>query len=202
MLSAGARVVAFEPQSENYTFLEKKFIGNKKIILCNKALSGTNNDKDFYLCDEFSQCSTLSEEFINAYSKISNLHYSKKINIECLTLNDAFLEFGMPYYIKIDAEGSDKEILSVLSSKIPIISFEYNKYLKHHAVEIVKQLASIYSFKVQLIYGNDFQFKLRTFVSANEFISRIDHFFSESILTGEIFLVEENTIPALLHQQK
>ena len=42
------------------------------------------------------------------------------------TLQNLMEEFGQPYFIKIDAEGFEQEILSGLSSTIPCLSFEVN----------------------------------------------------------------------------
>ena len=70
--------------------------------------------------------------------------FSKKTKVNTTTLNNLINSYGLPYFIKIDVEGHEEQVIKGLTHPIPIISFEANlpQFLEH-SISIVKYLLNL-----------------------------------------------------------
>lgn len=118
-------VVAVEPNHELVRILDSRFNGvNVKVL--GKACAAETSLKEFFLGDNH-LVSTLSPRFIRhkKESGASN-SWNQIIEVETITLDQLVTLYGVPDFCKIDVEGYEKEVLSGLSQKIGVISFEFN----------------------------------------------------------------------------
>lgn len=194
LLNCKSKVIAFEPQPECLQQLNKKYKNNSNLIIAPFALSGNDGKASFFICEEYSDCSTLSEEFKENYGNYSKLNYKRQIQVDCLTIETAIKKYGQPYYIKLDTEGNDFEILRNLKSEIPVISFEYNFLLKHHAIAIIEKMQSLYSFNINYIHYENYEFRNSEKIEPQIFLNNLEKYFPENILTGEIFMFADSLI--------
>ena len=128
------KIYSFEPQEKIFTYLKKKYINNKKIILNKTALSNKNIKRDFYinklsLTSGFSKINNNSSWF-RIKKKILNTKniYEKKISIKTNTL-DNFIKKNKIKKIdilKIDTEGHE---LHILKGSENLIKKKLVKYL-------------------------------------------------------------------------
>jgi len=99
------RVIAFEPDPQNFALLERNVkrhaLGN--VTLVPSAISDKSGKARFNC--EGALGSALS-------SSISRPTLSRVSTVETITLEHACQEYGLPSFVKIDAEGSEIEILS------------------------------------------------------------------------------------------
>jgi FkbM family methyltransferase len=124
LLSIGARVVAVEPQSSCYTFLEYKY--GKQIEIVTKGLGEAEGVQEFHI-SESSAISSFSKDWINAVKeeRFSSSNWDKSVEVEMTTLDKLIEQYGTPCFIKIDVEGFELNVLRGLSQPIKMISFEY-----------------------------------------------------------------------------
>lgn len=123
-LGLEAKLVAIEPQKKCVVYLKNKF---KELQIEAVGLGAKNELKTFYEADH-SVLSTFSGDYIE---KVKNTRHktsiwTKKNEIQIVTLDELIVKYGHPVFIKIDVEGYEYEVLSGLNQKTGAISFEYN----------------------------------------------------------------------------
>jgi FkbM family methyltransferase len=127
-LSKGFRVIAVEANpdlvAEGKVRFEK-YISAKKLVLLNMAISDVKEKVSFYIHPtkpDWSSCNKKLAEIDGSKSR--------KIVVDTVSFRGLCRQFGTPFYVKVDIEGSDilvaKELYS-LKQKPEYISFETSK---------------------------------------------------------------------------
>jgi FkbM family methyltransferase len=145
LLKAGARVIAFEPQprcAQEISARCGKY--GPKITVCEKAMGSSEGTLTLH-----------TDDFFNAYGSFYpdwEGGWNTEIPVEVTTLDSAIVEYGRPDYCKIDVEGWEFEVLSGLSEKIPLVSFEYHLSEREKATtrKCVERLSLLAGNKIEL----------------------------------------------------
>ncbi len=192
LLLAQAKVVAIEPQEKLVKKLRKRFI--KDVTIVNKGISDKIDKKDFYISDA-TTLSTFSKEWTVKMkdSRFKIYHWKKNKNqIDTTTLDELITKYGIPFFIKIDVEGHEIEVLKGLSQIIPIVSFEFAipEFYENlvTCLSILNQLNSNYQFNY--INGEQNEFNLPNNLNYNEFIEHIKSDSFNKIGFGDIYAFE------------
>lgn len=173
-LSAGASVVAVEPQKGCCEQLRKKF--GSKITIINKGVGAKPGSMIFYQSN-ISALSSFSADWITAVQnqRFENATWEVSDHIEMTTVDDLIREFGKPAYIKIDVEGFECEVLTGLSEPVPMISFEYTVPERtdnamaciHKIISLSEEVECNYTVREQM------RFVLKNWISANEMVELV-----------------------------
>jgi FkbM family methyltransferase len=105
-------VYAFEPNPYVFEILKKHAeMWNDKIKPYQLALSDKNGEADLFISNELGVDSTMLENRENSILKFHQ--YNKKVKVKTMTLDSFVKEYNVERvdFIKIDAEGSEREIL-------------------------------------------------------------------------------------------
>lgn len=127
-LKKGFKVVALEANPDLIEVGAKRFktyIRDAKLVLVNKAVSGSKGIQKFYIHPHKSDWSSCDKNMAE-----SDGTPAKMVSVESLTLGDLCSEYGTPLYAKVDIEGCDLLVagqLSGLAEKPQYISFETSK---------------------------------------------------------------------------
>ena len=124
-LAKGFSVVGVEADPKTYTNLTQRFqseIAQGRLSLINRAAHSKNGE--------------LMQFWVNSVQGHSSMYPNRgmgdRVSVDVETTNWAALtsQFGIPYYLKMDIEGAEKEFLtSMLGCKIPnFISAECHKF--------------------------------------------------------------------------
>jgi FkbM family methyltransferase len=116
-LKLGARVIAFEPQSECIKELHSRLGANARLVTINAAVGSCPGQATLFTRGH-STCSSLLEEWEGVVEDT--------VEVQVTTLDDSLARYGVPQYCKIDVEGFELEVIKGLSRPIPILSFEYH----------------------------------------------------------------------------
>ena len=116
-LRLGARVVAFEPQSDCVEELRARLGPNPHLVTVNAAVGSTKGVGTFYI-----QRHRTKSSFARDWP--GEVLGSREVPIT--TLDEAIVEFGTPDYCKIDVEGHELEVFKGLNHAFKCISFEYH----------------------------------------------------------------------------
>jgi len=130
-LSLGAaKVIAVEPQGELCSFIENRFsdeVKEQRVIIRVAAVGAAEGTATLYIGPDAGRTmSSLSREFVETSQNNGQIWDRGAIEVPVTTLDFLIKEFGVPDYIKIDAEGFDSEVLGGLSSAVNLLSFEFN----------------------------------------------------------------------------
>jgi FkbM family methyltransferase len=145
----GARVVAVEPNPLCCNKLA--LLARRRPVTIEKCAAGNAPGKTIlHVCDD-PGLSTVTEHWFEVARK-SPLHSGAKwvrdLEVEVVTPDQLARKYGLPSFVKIDAEGFDDRVLLGMSFRPPALSFEYNRDIPQVALRCLETptLAKGYEF--------------------------------------------------------
>jgi FkbM family methyltransferase len=134
-LRLGAKVIAVDPDEVNQAALKEKFLKyrvvKKPVLIVGKAVSDKDGFDTLWIDEPGSAKNTLSEKWVDTlrtdekhFGKL--LSFPRSVRVDVITLEDLVQTYGEPFFIKIDVEGHEFNVLSGLRRPVPYISFEVN----------------------------------------------------------------------------
>ncbi|MBD2666451.1 hypothetical protein B6N60_02492 [Richelia sinica FACHB-800] len=131
-LKKGFKVVGIEANPDVYQSTKNRlhsYIEDGQLTLLNVAVSSKDEPITFYANLDKSIWGTTSLDWVNRNQNSFGTSYTE-ITVEGRRFENILLEFGIPYYLKIDIEGADLLCLQALrqfDTKPKFISIESNK---------------------------------------------------------------------------
>ena len=134
-LKLGARVIAVDPDVSNQKTLTEHFLAyrlrRKPIVVVGKAVSDRNGHETFWVSEPGFEMNTLNAKWAETLEKDParfgrTFEFREKRQVETITLERLISTYGRPFYIKIDVEGYEPNVLKGLETAVPYVSFEVN----------------------------------------------------------------------------
>ena len=134
-LRLGARVVAAEPDIVNQEVLRQKFfsyrLAKKPVTIVGKAVSDRSAVETMWIDAPGSAKNTLSKKWVETLradqSRFgTSLDFATRREVETITFDELFDKHGVPFFVKIDVEGYEPNVLRGLRRPVPYLSFEVN----------------------------------------------------------------------------
>jgi FkbM family methyltransferase len=126
---AGARVVALEPNPDCARNMQLMY-RNENIQVIQAAVGAHNTLANLNVSDHWDCTCTLSSEWMKTMQATDERYknnWLRQMPVPVLTLDELISHFGSPYFIKIDVEGYEVEVLRGLSRQPAFLSFEFHK---------------------------------------------------------------------------
>ena len=152
-LRLGAKVLAVEPDPSNQEVLKQKFqkfrIIKKPVEIVGKALSDRNATETMWVDAPGSALNTLSQKWVDSLrlhkDRIGGaLDYRQQREVYITTLDDLMITRGVPFFVKIDVEGYEANVLRGLKRPVPFLSFEVNlPDFKSEGLQCIAMLGTI-----------------------------------------------------------
>jgi len=144
-------VVSVEASPATLSILQQRFIGNHRVHLVGKACGAAEGTAQIHSFGDDDSYNTLSNKWLEELTQSGSIdpNVSPRViatgivdNIPVTTLDALIAEYGAPYYIKIDVEGFELEVIKGLSAKIKLISMECNlPTFKQETINIIDILS-------------------------------------------------------------
>lgn len=116
-LMRGFRVVAVEANPDLFSAGVIKFrdaLLSGKLFLLNAAVIGSQREEKevmFYPHPTRTEWGSIDQRWIDRNEKIHQMPHSPAISVPTIKLPELISKYGCPYYLKIDLEGADEEVL-------------------------------------------------------------------------------------------
>lgn len=142
----GATVVAIEPQAICLKYLRRRFGNDPKVTILPVAVSSQAGTTQMHVSAMTPTITTLAgqewQDQMQALSKFK-LTWDYSVEVETVTLQNVVETYGVPDFCKIDVEDLELEVLTGLSTPIPLLSFEYMMTRIEKTVHCIERLQEI-----------------------------------------------------------
>jgi FkbM family methyltransferase len=124
-------------------------LSQRPVVVVGKAVSDRNAIETMWIDEPGSAKNTLSLKWVETLRADKKrfgrvLSFERRTEIETVTLEQLTKEYGLPFFIKIDVEGSELRVLRGMQQPVPYISFEVNlPEFVHEGLQCVQLLGSM-----------------------------------------------------------
>jgi FkbM family methyltransferase len=134
-LRLGAKVVAVDPDEANQEALRQRFLKHrlipKTVSIEGKAVSDNIAVKTMWIDAPGSAKNTLDPKWVETLRNDPKrfgyrLNFAGEKKVQTTTLEKLMATHGVPFFIKIDVEGHEPNVLGGMNRPVPYLSFEVN----------------------------------------------------------------------------
>jgi FkbM family methyltransferase len=151
MLKSGAHVVALEPQTDLARALARKFPAATVLPV---GASDQPGEAILLTSKDHPEIATLEPAFAALHP---TAEWDGEAMIRLTTLDELISEFGLPAFVKVDAEGFDDKVLTGLSQPVEQISFEIQPGLLDVARQSFRRLAALGCYECRVMWQESWQ---------------------------------------------
>ncbi len=116
------KVICVEPDPTSFEILRSRFARRESVVLVHAGVAAAEGTLPFRILGPGSPLNTFSAQWASQLSTDP----VTEVDVSVITLDQLIREYGLPNYVKIDAEGYELPILKGLSVPVPLLSFECN----------------------------------------------------------------------------
>ena len=174
----GATVVAIEPDPRNLKILRKR-LKSKHVHIEPCALGRTEGTAELHIASDRDDVSTLSDQ----WAESNEAHWRGTVQVQMRTLDSIANVYGIPKFVKVDAEGYDAEVLRGMSFRPQMLSFEFLPRDLRIARECVQLLRE---FSFNFVIEERSRFELNQWVSSEEMLAMLSAL-PAGVLYGDVF---------------
>jgi len=142
----GCRVVALEPQSDFARLLRLLFARRSSVLIIEAGAGRVAGRGQLSISERTPTVTSLAEGWRNRRAgdpDFKDVRWNRTVEIEVTTLDALIEQYGAPAFIKIDAEGSEPEVLAGLTRPVPALAFEFLPRALEQADACMTRLGSL-----------------------------------------------------------
>ena len=152
-LKLGARVVAIDPDETNQQVLRETFFWyrwrKQPVVVVGKAVSGSSGTLQMWIDEPGSAKNTLSQKWVDTLrhdeSRFGHrLNFAQQKEVETVSLEELIRIHGTPFFVKVDVEGHEPQVLQGLKRAVSYLSFEVNlPEFRQEGLECIEILGNV-----------------------------------------------------------
>ena len=189
----GCRVVAVEPNDDCMRRIRLGY-PELPILTVQAAIGARIGLATLHVSDAWDATSTLSPgwmETMERWDERFRGNWKRKATVPVLTVDSLISEFGPPYYVKIDVEGYELEVLRGLSTQPPLLSFEFHNACLQAAFDCLDlplfSAGSEYNLIVNPTWGYHERFDRPDWISSSQ-LREVLSSYTTGDVQGDIFV--------------
>ena len=185
----GARVVAVEPSSKTFHFINRVYGKNRRVTCIQKAVGSMSVTVTIYTDPKNPTLSTVSPEWMELVKKTRSfrkVRWNLSEEVPMVTLDYLIREYGLPDFCKIDAEGSEDRILSGCTKALPALSFEYLPMETGTARRCIYRLKKLGCYRYNISVRETMRFLWDSWGNADDAVRFLDSL-GEDDASGDIY---------------
>ena len=183
----GARVVSIEPNPSCCAQL-RRLAKVRDVHVENCAAGDTPGKLKLRICED-SVISTVVEAWYEG-ARRSPIHqdaqWLESVDVDVVTLDQLAERYGIPTFVKIDAEGYDDHVLKGMSFRPRALSFEYNRLLPQAAECCFETPVLSSGYEFNFSRGLELKYVSENWMSGEELCKRLSDFAAEEEY-GDVF---------------
>lgn len=158
---SGNKIISVEAVPGTYQQLQNNINSYGNIIALNYAVSKTPFSTTFYSCPPCNVLSTLNKDWLSADN--SRFGYMKNsivpIQVPTITLDSLVSQYGIPDILKVDVEGAEEEVVGTLTTKVPVLCFEWAAEWRESMYRTLDYVSSLGFSKYYIQDGDTYTFR-------------------------------------------
>lgn len=162
LLGRGATVVCVEPQPACVAVLKSRYGNNPQVSVVPKGVGSRVGILEMQINSRSPVLSTFSPEWQTG--RFKGEVWDQKIDVQITTLDNLVREYGVPRYVKIDVEGFEYEVISGLTQRVGVISFEFTDEFIGNAERLLRYLENLGYTRFNFSLGERDDFALAAWV--------------------------------------
>jgi FkbM family methyltransferase len=152
------RILAVEASSKTFKLLQENCIHPNIHLLQYAVCNNECKDTVFY-DSEICTLSTLNKDWLcSETSRFCNTPFNEVI-CKTITLDKLIEEYGIPDLLKIDVEGGEADCIASLSTKVPLLCFEWASETNSVTFESLAHLQGLGYTNFYIQNGDDYTFR-------------------------------------------
>ncbi len=165
-LALGARVVAVEPQSKFFNYLQSRFGDHPDFTGLKVGVSDSVGEMDMLISSRYPTVSTFSSDWSEVIKSVSpQVRWDKKERIKLLTVDELIRKYGEPSFCKIDVEGLEENVLKGLSKPLAMLSFEFLPETKDRTLNCLDILGQLGRYEFNWSQAEELRFRERQWIT-------------------------------------
>ncbi len=134
-LRLGAKVIAVDPDESNQEALDGKFLKcrfvKRPVTIVGKAVSDRDAVETMWVDQPGSAKNTMNRKWVETLIKDkerfgNTFTFTQRKSVETITIESLIAAHGFPFFIKIDVEGYEVNVIRGMCRPVPFLSFEVN----------------------------------------------------------------------------
>jgi FkbM family methyltransferase len=152
-LRLGATVVAVEPDETSLETLRQKFLNyrlrRKRVVIVNQAISDRVSTETMWIDTPGGAKNTLSKKWAETLRNDEQrfghrLGFGQLKEVETISIDQLIATQGVPFFVKIDVEGHELNVLRGMKRPVPYLSFEVNlPEFRREGLECIQMLENL-----------------------------------------------------------